>query len=93
MEHDTRNGRILEICGPHPEDPEKEITLASYEYDGDGNLTERYLGTGKWLDGKKDRWRYRWNADGSLAKVVRPDKRKGFTNKRLSKNVIIYNFQ
>ena len=22
------------------------------EYDGDGNLTERYLGTGKWLDGK-----------------------------------------
>ena len=28
-------------------------------------------GTGRWLDGKKDRWRYRWNADGSvLAKVV-----------------------
>lgn len=45
------------------------------EYDTDGNLTERYLGTGRWLDGKKDRWRYRWNADGSLAKVVRPDKR------------------
>ncbi|MCS3337029.1 hypothetical protein NXU97_27555 [Bacteroides xylanisolvens] len=45
------------------------------QYDGDGNLTERYLGMGKWLDGKKDRWRYRWNADGSLAKVVRPDKR------------------
>ena len=33
VEHDTRNGRILEIYGPHPEDPEKEITLASYEYD------------------------------------------------------------
>ncbi|WP_032541429.1 DUF6531 domain-containing protein, partial [Bacteroides fragilis] len=30
VEHDTRSGRILEICGPHPEDPEKEITLASY---------------------------------------------------------------
>ncbi|EXZ31148.1 RHS repeat-associated core domain protein [Bacteroides fragilis str. S36L11] len=61
------------------------------EYDGDGNLTERYLGTGKWLDGKKDRWRYRWNADGSLAKVVRPDKREGeFTydalGRRLSKS-------
>jgi len=61
------------------------------EYDGDGNLTERYLGTGKWLDGKKDRWRYRWNADGSLAKVVRPDKREvEFTydalGRRLSKS-------
>ncbi|WP_193393205.1 RHS repeat-associated core domain-containing protein, partial [Bacteroides fragilis] len=57
----------------------------------DGNLTERYLGTGKWLDGKKDRWRYRWNADGSLAKVVRPDKREvEFTydalGRRLSKS-------
>ena len=61
------------------------------EYDGDGNLTERYLGTGKWLDSKKDRWRYRWNADGSLAKVVRPDKREvEFTydalGRRLSKS-------
>ena len=45
------------------------------EYDADGNLKERYRGTGKWLDGKRERWRYRWNADGSLAKVVRPDKR------------------
>lgn len=43
------------------------------EYDKDGNLTERYIGTGRWLDGKKEHWRYRWNADGSLAKVVRPD--------------------
>lgn len=61
------------------------------EYDADGNLTERYLGTGKWLDGKKDRWRYRWNADGSLAKVVRPDRREvEFTydalGRRLSKS-------
>lgn len=61
------------------------------EYDTDGNLTERYLGTGRWLDGKKDRWRYRWNADGSLAKVVRPDKREvEFTydalGRRLSKS-------
>ncbi len=43
------------------------------EYDRDGNLTERYIGTGRWLDGKKEHWRYRWNADGSLAKVIRPD--------------------
>ena len=43
------------------------------EYDEDGNLTERYIGTGRWLDGKKEHWKYRWNADGSLAKVVRPD--------------------
>ncbi|MBM6671184.1 AHH domain-containing protein [Phocaeicola coprophilus] len=43
------------------------------EYDKDGNLTERYIGTGRWLDGKKEHWRYRWNADGSLAKVIRPD--------------------
>lgn len=42
-------------------------------YDKDGNLTERYIGTGRWLDGKKEHWKYRWNADGSLAKVVRPD--------------------
>ena len=61
------------------------------EYDADGNLTERYLGTGRWLDGKKDRWRYRWNADGSLAKVIRPDKREvEFTydalGRRLSKS-------
>ena len=38
--------------------------------DADGNLTERYLGTGRWLDGRRTGWRYRWNADGSLAKVV-----------------------
>ncbi|MGJ1081293.1 RHS repeat domain-containing protein, partial [Bacteroides fragilis] len=42
-------------------------------------------------DGKKDRWRYRWNADGSLAKVIRPDKREvEFTydalGRRLSKS-------
>ena len=43
------------------------------KYDKDGNLTERYIGTGRWLDGKKEHWKYRWNADGSLAKVVRPD--------------------
>ncbi len=43
------------------------------EYDKDGNLTERYIGTGRWLDGKKEHWKYRWSADGSLAKVVRPD--------------------
>lgn len=44
-----------------------------YEYDKDGNLTERYIGTGKWLDGKRERWHYHWSADGSLAKVIRPD--------------------
>ncbi len=43
------------------------------EYDKDGNLTERYIGTGRWLDGKKEHWKYRWNADGSLAEVVQPD--------------------
>ena len=42
-------------------------------YDADGNLTERYKGTGGWLGGKRERWRYRWNADGSLRSVVRPD--------------------
>lgn len=61
-----------------------------YEYDKDGNLTERYIGSGKWLDGKKEHWRYRWNADGSLAKVIRPDGEEvGFTydalGRRLSK--------
>lgn len=44
-----------------------------YEYDKDGNLTERYIGSGKWFDGKKEHWRYYWNADGSLSKVIRPD--------------------
>ncbi len=61
------------------------------EYDADGNLTERYRGTGRWLDGRKERWRYRWNADGSLATVIRPDKKEvGFTydalGRRLSKS-------
>ena len=32
VEHDTRSGRIIEICGPHPEDPEKEITPVSYTH-------------------------------------------------------------
>ena len=61
------------------------------EYDADGNLRERYRGTGKWLDGKKEHWRYRWNADGSLRGVTRPDgKEVGFTydalGRRLSKS-------
>ena len=61
------------------------------EYDADGNLTERYRGTGRWLDGRKECWRYRWNADGSLATVIRPDKKEvGFTydalGRRLSKS-------
>lgn len=42
-------------------------------HDADGNLTERYIGTGRWIDGRRDRWRYRWNGDGTLAGVVRPD--------------------
>ena len=61
------------------------------EYDADGNLTERYRGTGRWLDGRKECWRYRWNADGSLATVIRPDKKEvWFTydalGRRLSKS-------
>ena len=72
--------------------PDPDMRLRRYL--GGGRLEqdgERYLGTGRWLDGKKDRWRYRWNADGSLAKVVRPDKREvEFTydalGRRLSKS-------
>lgn len=42
-------------------------------YDADGNLVERHKGTGGWLGTKRERWRYRWNADGSLRSVTRPD--------------------
>lgn len=42
-------------------------------YDADGNLVERYKGSGGWLGTKRERWRYRWNADGSLRCVTRPD--------------------
>ena len=32
-----------------------------FEYDKDGQLTEKYKGSGKWWDMKRERWRYEWN--------------------------------
>ncbi|MEE0361293.1 MAG: hypothetical protein UDP20_03255, partial [Prevotella sp.] len=32
-----------------------------YGYDKDGNLVERYKGSGKWWDAKREHWKYTWN--------------------------------
>ena len=32
-----------------------------YGYDKDGNLVERYKGSGKWWDAKREHWKYAWN--------------------------------
>lgn len=32
-----------------------------YGYDKDGNLVERYKGSGKWWDTKREHWKYAWN--------------------------------
>ena len=45
-----------------------------YGYDKDGNLVERYKGSGKWWDAKREHWKYAWNQNGSLAGVQRPDR-------------------
>ena len=41
-----------------------------FEYDKDGQLTEKYKGSGKWWDTKRERWRYEWNLNGTLKAVV-----------------------
>ena len=40
-----------------------------FEYDKDGQLTEKYKGSGKWWDTKRERWRYEWNQNGTLKAV------------------------
>lgn len=41
-----------------------------FEYDKDGQLTEKYKGSGKWWDTKRERWQYEWNQNGTLKAVV-----------------------
>ena len=43
-----------------------------FEYDKDGQLTEKYKGSGKWWDTKRERWRYEWNQNGTLKAVKSP---------------------
>ena len=43
-----------------------------FEYDKDGQLTEKYKGSGKWWDTKRERWRYEWNQNGTLKAVKTP---------------------
>ena len=42
-----------------------------FVYDRDGQLVEKYKGSGKWWDSKQKRWKYIWNQNGTL-KEVRP---------------------
>ena len=42
-----------------------------FVYDRDGQLVEKYKGTGEWWDSKQKRWKYIWNQNGRL-KEVRP---------------------
>ena len=43
-----------------------------FEYDKDGQLTEKYKGSGKWWDTKRERWRYEWKQNGTLKAVKSP---------------------
>ena len=36
-----------------------------FEYDKDGQLTDKYKGSGKWWDTKRERWQYEWNQNGA----------------------------
>lgn len=42
-----------------------------YGYNKDGNLVERYKGSGKWWDAKREHWKYAWND------FVKPDEQSG----------------
>lgn len=44
-----------------------------YKYDEDGYLTEKHKGSSGLFSGKKDHWKYAWNAEGMLQEVTRPD--------------------
>ena len=46
-----------------------------FVYDKDGQLTEKYKGSGKWWDSKRERWRYEWNQNGTL-KAVKSQKQR-----------------
>ena len=35
------------------------------KYDKDGQLIEKYKGSGKWWDSKRERWQYEWNQNGA----------------------------
>ena len=43
-----------------------------FKYDKDGQLIEKYKGSGKWWDSKRDRWQYEWNQNGTFKAVKLP---------------------
>ena len=44
------------------------------EYDKDGQLTEKYNGSGKWWDTKRERCLYEWNQNGTLKAAQSPQR-------------------
>ena len=47
-----------------------------FKYDKDGQLIEKYKGSGKWWDSKRERWQYEWNQNGSLKAVKSPHRKR-----------------
>ena len=47
-----------------------------FEYDKDGQLTDKYKGSGKWWDTKRERWQYEWNQNGTLKAVKSPHRKR-----------------
>lgn len=45
-----------------------------YTYDEEGFLIEKFKSRGGMFSSRSDVWRYEWNAQGILEKVIRPDK-------------------
>ena len=47
-----------------------------FKYDKDGQLIEKYKGSGKWWDSKRERWQYEWNQNGTLKAVKSPHRKR-----------------
>lgn len=57
-----------------------------YGYDKDGNLVERYKGSGKWWDTKREHWKYAWND------FVKPNEQSGtYSGFAMARNRILKN--
>ena len=80
----TEEYRLLDKVGNLFDDPDRKLRKYlqggkieqsgewHFEYDKDGQLTEKYKGSGKWWDTKRERWRYEWNQNGTLKAVKSP---------------------
>ena len=84
----TKEYRLSDKVGNLYNDPDKKLRKYleggrieksgewTFKYDKDGQLIEKYKGSGKWWDSKRERWQYEWNQNGTLKAVKSPHRKR-----------------